>query len=206
LWANYNPEELATPEGFLRNPELVWRWYAQRRDLIAACAPNAGHRALAELETFYDDYLLITQNIDNLHRAAGSSDPVEVHGNIFRYKCFDNHHAAQSLPEGDEIPPRCHCGSMMRPDVVWFGELLPADHLERAYAALAQCDAVLVVGTSGQTYPAAGFPGIARQAGARVVEVNPERSTISGFADVFVGAGAAVALPPIVERTRTLRE
>jgi NAD-dependent deacetylase len=205
LWANYSPEELATPEGFLRNPELVWRWYAERRRMIASCSPHAGHCAVAELETMYDRFLLVTQNIDNLHRVAGSTDPVELHGNIFRYKCFDNHHAADSVPDTGEIPPRCHCGSLLRPDVVWFGEMLSAEHLDRAYAALTVCDAVLVVGTSGMVYPAAGLPGVGHEAGARVVEVNPEPSAISGIAEVFVGAGAGEALPGVVARVRALR-
>jgi NAD-dependent deacetylase len=205
LWANYNPEDLATPEGFLRNPELVWRWYAERREMIARCAPHAGHFALARLEALFDEFTLLTQNIDNLHRAAGSTAPVELHGNIFRFKCFDRGHPVAELPGGDRIPPRCHCGSMIRPDVVWFGEILSQDDLARAYEALALCDVILVVGTSGIVYPAAGFPAIARQAGARVVEVNPEVTPITAGADVFVRSGARDALPAIVERVAELR-
>jgi NAD-dependent deacetylase len=205
LWADYNPEELATPEGFLRDPSLVWRWYVARREMMAACKPHAGHYALAELETLFDDYILLTQNIDNLHRVAGSSELVEVHGNVFRYKCFDNHHAVEALPAGGAEPPLCHCGSMIRPDVVWYGEMLDADNVERAFEALSRCDVVLVVGTSGIVYPAAGFPGAAKQSGASVIEVNPERTPITEVADVFVQAGAGEALPPLVERVKELR-
>lgn len=205
LWEDYNPEDLATPEGFLRDPPLVWRWYVARRAMMAECKPHDGHYALARLEKLYDHYLLLTQNIDNLHRAAGSSSLVEVHGNVFRFKCFDNHHPVETLPQSDEEPPRCHCGSMIRPDVVWFGETLDSHDLEVAFDALSACDVVLVVGTSGIVYPAAGFPGVAKQSGASVIEVNPEISRITADADVFVQAEAGKALPPIVERVEELR-
>jgi NAD-dependent deacetylase len=205
LWANYDPMELATVEGFRRDPALVWRWYAERRALIAELRPHAGHRALARLEEMFDDFLLVTQNIDNLHRVAGSKALAELHGNIFRYKCFDRHHPVDELPPGDDVPPRCHCGSMLRPDVVWFGEILPAVEIDRAYAALAMCDVVLVVGTSGLVYPAAGLPGIGRQAGARVVEVNPEQTPISAQAHVCITAKAGDALPLLLERVKALR-
>lgn len=199
LWANYDPEELATRDGFARNPGLVWRWYAERRAMIARTRPHAGHAAIARMPPLFDEFLLLTQNIDNLHSAAGSRDVVELHGNIFRFKCFARGHPAAGVGDdpGDD-PPRCACGSFLRPDVVWFGELLDPAHLERAFAALAACDAVLVVGTSGLVYPAAGFPALAREAGARVIEVNPEPSAASGVADVFVRSGAKEALPALV--------
>jgi NAD-dependent deacetylase len=205
LWKDYDPEELATPEGFLRNPPLVWRWYAARREMIARAAPHAGHVALAELEKLYDDFVLLTQNIDNLHRVAGTVSLVELHGNIFRYKCFDRHHPVDELPAGDEEPPRCHCGSPIRPDVVWYGEMLAQSAVDRAFAALEACDVILVVGTSGLVYPTAGFPSVARRAGARVIEVNPEPTPITMEADVFLRAGARAALPPLVERVAELR-
>ncbi|MDH3198935.1 MAG: NAD-dependent protein deacylase, partial [Candidatus Krumholzibacteria bacterium] len=198
-----DPAELATPEGFVRNPALVWRWYQERRAMIARAQPHAGHRAIAELETLYSPFLLLTQNIDNLHRAAGSTRLIELHGNIFRYKCFDQHHPVEQLPGSDEVPPRCACGSLIRPDVVWFGEL--PRHLEDGYCALATCAAILVVGTSGIVYPAAGFPGVAKQVGARVVEVNPEETPITAIADVFVHARAGEALPALVAAIRERR-
>jgi NAD-dependent deacetylase len=205
LWENYDPEDLATPDGFRRNPGLVWRWYAERRRMIARARPHAGHIAVAKLQTMFDSFLLVTQNIDNLHTAAGSIDVVEVHGNIFRYKCFDRGHpVADPGPSVDE-PPRCTCGSYVRPDIVWFGELLDAEHIERVYAALDACDTILVVGTSGMVYPAAAFAGVARDAGARVIEVNPERTPLTALADVFVKSGARDALPRIVEAVRAPR-
>ena len=206
LWANFNPEDLATPQGFLKDPPLVWKWYNERRRMIGEASPHPGHYAIAAMEPLFDEFLLLTQNIDNLHRKAGSNGVVELHGNIFRFKCFDNHHPIDQLPRTDEEPPRCQCGSMIRPDVVWFGETLDPDHLDRAFAALTACEAILVVGTSGMVYPAAGFPGAAKSSGAKVVEVNPEETPISEIADVFVKAGAGEALPAIVERLKTLKK
>ncbi|MDH4037045.1 MAG: NAD-dependent deacylase [Candidatus Krumholzibacteria bacterium] len=204
LWADYNPEDLATRAGFARDPALVWRWYAERRRMIAETTPHAGHRAIARMPRLFDGFLLLTQNIDNLHTTAGSSDVVELHGNIFRFKCFENGHPA-TPDEGAGEPPRCQCGSFLRPDVVWFGEMLDPHHIDRAYAALATCDAILVVGTSGLVYPAAGFPAVARDAGARVVEVNPEPSGVTPIADVFVRAGARDTLPLLVDALERLR-
>lgn len=205
LWARYNPEELATPEGFTRNPPLVWQWYAERRRMIGQAQPHDGHVALARLETLYEHFLLLTQNIDNLHRAAGSRRLVELHGNIFRFKCFDNGHPAEVVDDDGPAPPRCHCGALIRPDVVWFGEMLDSNDLDRAFAALEACDTLLVVGTSGTVYPAAGFPEVARKAGAAVIEVNPERTPISGIADVSLRATAATALPTLVEAVALAR-
>lgn len=199
IWANYNPEDLATPEGFQRDPDLVWRWYAERRNMIAQASPHAGHTALFRLEKIYDDFVLLTQNIDNLHRRAGSQRLIELHGNIFRFKCFDVHHAAEHVDPNATSPPRCHCGSLIRPDVVWFGEMLDAHDIDRAFAAIGACDVLIVVGTSGLVYPAAGFPDAARAAGARIVEINPERTPISALADAFLGFGAAKALPELTD-------
>jgi NAD-dependent deacetylase len=198
LWAKYDPQELATPEGFLRNPSLVWQWYAERRRMISAVKPHAGHFAVAEMEALFPSFMLLTQNIDNLHREAGSEKLVELHGNIFRYKCFDRHHAIDVLPESNEVPPRCSCGSPIRPDVVWFGEMLPEGALDLAYARLATCDALLVVGTSGTVHPAAGFPSFAKQCGARVIEINPEPTELTADADVFITSTAGRALPELV--------
>ncbi len=198
LWANYSPEDLATRSGFRRDPALVWRWYADRRAMISLARPHEGHIALARMETRFDDFLLLTQNIDNLHTLAGSTRLIELHGNIFRYKCFDRDHPATPPEETQDVPPRCVCGSYLRPDIVWFGEALDAGHLDRAYAALGACDVLLVVGTSGLVYPAAGFPEIAREAGARVVEINPEPTPITPLADVFVRSGAREALPALL--------
>lgn len=202
LWANFNPEDLATRSGFRRDPALVWRWYAERRAMIARATPHDGHEALARLERIFDAFVVLTQNIDGLHTRAGSRRVVELHGSIFRYKCFDKDHPAPGPFAPGEVPPRCACGSFVRPDVVWFGESLDPAHLEAAYAALAACDVLLVVGTSGLVYPAAGFAETAKQVGARVIEVNPEETPLSPFADVFIAGGARSILPALEAQIR----
>jgi len=195
LWENFDPEKLASPEGFLSDPSLVWRWYEDRRRMISTAQPNAGHAAIARLEGYFDRFVVVTQNIDDLHRKAGSNNIIEMHGNIFRFKCFDMGHPVDELPRDDRVPPRCRCGSLIRPDVVWFGELLPEEAVERAYKALENCDVMLVVGTSGVVYPVAGFPGVARRAGARIIEINPEETPITRLADVFLEGTAGEVLP-----------
>jgi NAD-dependent deacetylase len=205
LWASYDPDELATRGGFRRNPALVWRWYAARRTMIARARAHEGHEALARLERSFEHFLLLTQNIDGLHLAAGSRRVIELHGNIFRYRCFDHDHPAPEPPESAEVPPRCGCGSFLRPDVVWFGEPLSGSDLERAYDAISSCDALLVVGTSGLVYPAAGFPEVAKSAGAKVIEVNPEPTPLSRLSDVVVRAGARDTLPAMVFRVERAR-
>lgn len=195
LWENFDPEKLASPEGFLSDPSLVWRWYEDRRRMISTAQPNAGHAAIARLEGYFDRFVVVTQNIDDLHRKAGSKNIIEMHGNIFRFKCFDMGHPVDELPLDDRVPPRCRCGSLIRPDVVWFGELLPEEAVERAYKALENCDVMLVVGTSGVVYPVAGFPGVARRAGARIIEINPEETPITRLADVFLEGTAGEVLP-----------
>jgi NAD-dependent deacetylase len=202
LWANYDPQALATRDGFRRDPALVWRWYADRRAMIAQAKPHEGHVALAQWEARVPHFTVLTQNIDGLHVAAGSRRVVELHGNIFRYKCFDRDHPAHEPFASVEIPPRCTCGSPLRPDVVWFGEMLDAAHLKTAYDALASCDVLLVVGTSGLVYPAAGFAAEAKAAGAKVIEVNPEPTPLSELADVFVAGGAKSILPALTGQIR----
>jgi NAD-dependent deacetylase len=199
LWSRFNPEQLATRDGFRRDPALVWNWYAERRAVIAAAQPHEGHRAIARMESTFDSLCVLTQNIDGLHSAAGSTRVVELHGSIHRVKCFDADHPA-SVWAADAVPPRCKCGSWLRPDVVWFGEMLDAANLECAYDALAECDVLLVVGTSGLVHPAAGFPDEARKAGARVIEINPEDTPGTTIADVRVRGGARNALVGIEQR------
>jgi NAD-dependent deacetylase len=205
LWANFNPEDLATEEGFSKDPPLVWKWYSERRNRIGEKSPHPGHYAVAEMEPLFESFNLITQNIDDLHRKAGSKNLIELHGNIFRYKCFDKHHTVDRLPRSNDIPPRCECGSYIRPDVVWFGEMLEEDDLDRAFVALSSCEAILVIGTSGLVYPAAGFPGVAKSYGAFVVEVNPEETPITDVADVSIRAEAGEVLPRLLDRIRELK-
>lgn len=199
LWANYDPQELATPEGFARNPKLVWEWYAERRARIAGVAPNPGHVALAELERRYAQFTLVTQNIDSLHQRAGSREVVELHGNIARVKCSAEETLVREFAE-NESPPRCHCGAYLRPDVVWFGEMLPADALARAEEAAEHCEVFLSVGTSAQVYPAAELPLRALSAGATVVEINPERTALTRHAHFALPGAAGVVLPLLLKK------
>ena len=207
LWARYDPEALATEQGFRADPRLVWSWYAERRRKIRACRPHAGHRALAEMEALVPALTVVTQNIDGLHADAGSSDVVELHGSIRRFKCLDAHHPfAGEPPAGEGDPPLCPaCGSPLRPDVVWFGEILPEQAVERAWRLAEECDLMLVVGTSGLVRPAADLPLVARRAGAAVVEVNPEPSEITPAADVFLRGRAGDVLPALLEGLREAR-
>lgn len=209
LWAQYDPLEMATKEGFLRNPKLVWEWYEYRFGMVKSARPNPGHLAIAELERLVHRVTVITQNIDGLHRAAGSTNVLEIHGSIQRYKCLSGRHDGYSLDDvtgQGEKPPRCPaCGDLLRPDVVWFGEYLPEDVLRQAYEASRRCDVMLVVGTSGVVQPAASLPYLAARAGAFVIDVNPERDELSDMADVFLqGMGGAV-LPALIEAIRAAR-
>jgi NAD-dependent deacetylase len=171
LWRNFRAEELATPEAFARNPELVLEWYEWRRGLIRAAEPNAAHRAIARL----DDAIVVTQNVDGLHTCAGSRDVIELHGNIFRQR---------------------RAGAYMRPDVVWFGEMLPADAVERAADAIRRADLLVVIGTSGVVYPAAGLVSLHD---GLSIEINPQASGISSACTFAIPMTAATATPPIVD-------
>lgn len=196
LWRNYRPEDLATPQAFRRDPELVWRWYDWRRGLIAAAAPNAAHLALAALAERVGSLALITQNVDGLHQRAGSREVVEFHGSIWLLRCLQCGRAGRDERVPLPIPPRCEaCGGLLRPGVVWFGEGIDPDVMERAAEAAADCEVFLVVGTAGAVYPAAGLVGIAARSGARVLEFNLERSAVSGQVDLFVPGDAAATLP-----------
>jgi NAD-dependent deacetylase len=198
LWAKYRPEDLATPHAFQRNPRMVWEWYEWRRGFVAQAEPNPGHHALARIEAARPGFFLATQNIDGLHARAGSRNLVELHGNIGRTICFDHRHLTETWEPVDEPPPRCtQCGGLLRPDVVWFGETLPAHALHRAQEAAAQCDLFLSIGTSTLVYPAAGLPFIAGSNGATVIEINPDFTPLSKLADFVVREKAGTALPAI---------
>ena len=199
LWRDFRPEDLATPQAFARDPRLVWEWYAWRRDLIAPLQPNAAHHALARLEQRAPEFLLATQNVDGLHAAAGSRKMVELHGTLWRLRCTacgaSSDDRRVPLPE---LPPRCACGGLLRPGVVWFGEALAAEDVGTAFAAARRCDVALVIGTSSVVYPAAALPEAARQAGAFVVEVNPEATPLTDLADVSLRGAAAATVPTLV--------
>lgn len=199
LWANYDPQELATPGAFRRNPKMVWEWYAARRAQIAEVQPNPGHAALAEMERHVTVFTLITQNIDGLHRKAGSRNVLELHGNIQRVKCLDRGHHVETFDESGEVPPRCpQCGSMLRPDVVWFGENLPMGAIMGAVDAARNCELFFSVGTSGLVEPAASLPYEALQNGATVVVVNPEETPLCEHAGHVLRGPAGEVLPALV--------
>jgi NAD-dependent deacetylase len=199
LWANYNPEELATPSAFKRNPGLVWRWYDMRRQKIGEVHPNPGHYALVELEKQLKDFLLVTQNIDGLHTQAGSRNVIELHGNIRRNKCFEREHAAVDVPFGLEEPPTCTvCGSLVRPDVVWFEEAMPERELKTSFRASEACDVMLVIGTSALVQPAASLPIRAKQARAKLIEVNPTTTPLTDLVDMHLSGPSGEILPQIV--------
>lgn len=207
IWARFKPEELATMNAFLRNPQLVWEWYSYRRAIIAQVQPNAGHRALVALERLVQRVAVVTQNIDNLHRRAGSRVVHELHGNIERnycVKCGTPHEMPAETPSSEV--PRCPaCGGLVRPDVVWFGEMLPEDEWDAAVRAAGAADVCLSVGTSGIVYPAASIPSIARKAGAFHADVNPEAGPLSDTADVFIQGLAGEVLPELVGALEALR-
>ena len=191
LWRNYLPEKLATPEAFAENPRLVWEWYDWRRSIIRRAEPNAGHRALAELERRKtagaqgrSSFTLVTQNVDGLHDRAGSRNIVKLHGDVWTLRCVGcgRTGANHDVPLAD-LPPRCSCGDLLRPGVVWFGEPLPVAEWESAVEASRRAQLFLVVGTSAVVYPAAGLPGLARAAGAKLVIVNAEPTPLDQTAD-----------------------
>lgn len=200
LWANFKPEELATPRAFGKNPKLVWEWYAWRRELVAKTAPNAGHRALAALAAIFPQFTLITQNVDGLHQRAGSTDVIELHGNIARTRCFNEDTIVTEWADSGDVPPRCpRCGGFLRPDVVWFEERLPEDELFRAFAAAETSEVFLSIGTSGVVYPAADLPFRALAVGATVVEINPAPTLLAQKCDYVLAGAAATVLPRLVE-------
>lgn len=204
LWKKFRAEELATFAAFQANPDLVWEWYQYRREVINKIKPNPGHYAIAEMTNLFDNFQLITQNIDDLHRLAGSEDILELHGNIKRNRCLECGHMNYN-EEFDQFPPMCKCGGRIRPDVVWFGELLPAGALERAYEATRSCDLFFTVGTSGFVQPAASLPPTARQHGAFVVEINIEPTELTFIVDQHFRGKSGEVLPAIVDKIKELR-
>ncbi len=209
LWARYDPMLMASREGFMSNPKLVWEWYEYRFGMVEAAQPNPGHVAIAELEQLIPSTAVVTQNIDGLHQAAGSRNVFELHGSIRRYKCLNGRHAGFTRADlvGQEKPPRCpRCGDLLRPDVVWFGEYLPEDVLATSYALSERCDAMLVVGTSGVVQPAASLPYVAARVGATVIDVNPDRDEIARMADIFLQGTGGTVLPTLVAALRAAQQ
>jgi len=201
LWKTHRAEELATPSAFSHNPKLVWEWYNWRRTIIFAKEPNPGHKVLAEWEKTFASFVLITQNIDGLHQKAGSHNILELHGNIWRLRCvkegtvIENHEVPLK-----EIPPHCpNCQALLRPDVVWFGESLPSSILHQAFIHSSQCQVILVIGTSAVVQPAASLPLTAAEAGAKIVEVNPNPTPLTPSSD-FSFRGKAGEVLPLIDK------
>jgi len=197
LWQRYRPEQLATPEAFRADPKLVWRWYQWRRQLVSRASPNPGHLSLARIQQLQPEFHLVTQNVDGLHQRAGSKDVIEYHGNILRSRCTRD----GCLPDVGDLPgepPACPaCGAPVRPDVVWFGEPIPAWAHDEAMHATGNCDVFMAIGTSAAVYPAAGLARLAQQGGAMIVEVNPEATPLSAGADYTLRGPAGTVLPAL---------
>lgn len=200
IWRKYRAEELASPQAFAQDPKLVWEWYNWRREIIAATEPNAGHRALVEIERTIDDFTLITQNVDGLHDLAGSKHPLKLHGDIWETVCTrcGERCVNREVPL-EHLPPYCHCHprAVLRPAVVWFGEALPYAVWEEAEAAVKRAELLLVVGTSAVVYPASGLITIGMRNGARTVEINAHLTPISDSVDLRLGGNAAEILPDL---------
>ena len=203
LWASYDPQQLATMQGFRANPTLVWDWYQYRLGLVERAQPHAGHLAVAALEQQLRGVVVITQNVDGLHARAGSRDVLELHGSIRRFKCLRGHGGlnVEDLAGQSESPPRCPragCDALVRPDVVWFGEQLDAGIIQRAFVESEACDVMLIVGTSGVVHPAASLPYQAWNRRARIIEVNPLRSELTDLAHIFLQGPAGQVLPDVL--------
>jgi NAD-dependent deacetylase len=207
LWTKLSPDELASFDGFMREPKKVWSWFQQQKEIMHSARPNESHYALATMETLVKDFTLVTQNIDNLHRRAGSKHVLELHGNIERSYCMKCGKYVSEVKITEEHPvPYCQCGGIIRPDVVWFGETLPEEEYSKAVTAASRCELFISVGTSAVVYPAAALPLIAKQNGAYVVEVNIEYTELSSHADETLIGKASEVLPQLVELMKKERQ
>jgi NAD-dependent deacetylase len=200
LWSKYDPQDLATPEAFARDPKLVWRWYAARAATVRAAQPNDAHRALVTLQRFVGHVTLVTQNVDDLHVRAGSQGIIALHGSLLAARCSAGCAGTVEADYSRKSPPRCPtCGALMRPDVVWFGEQLPSAALEAARTATLACDVFLSVGTSNLVEPAASLPWLAAAHGATVIVVNPDmRGQRTGPSIIPLAGPAGLLLPRLV--------
>jgi NAD-dependent deacetylase len=199
LWAQYSAEDLATPEAFRRDPVMVWNWYAWRRELMRRAEPNPAHRAIAQLEKLVESVTVITQNVDGLHRDAGSTDVIELHGNIWNNLCSECKQVVVEIQHGTDIPPRCpHCNGCLRPGVVWFGEALPAAAWGRAAEILESADVFFCIGTSSLVEPAASMPRYARSRGRTVIQINPEATRHDEIAQYVLRGKAGEVLPALL--------
>ncbi len=198
LWRRHRVEELATLQAFRNDPVLVWEWYHWRLQLVRESAPNAAHTALSQLEEKINALWIVTQNVDGYHQQAGSRQVLELHGSIRRARCLECGEK-MTTPVGEGVP-RCHCGGMLRPDVVWFGETLPMSELQQAVEIARSCDLFITAGTSGLVEPAASLLSVAAVAGALIVEINPVRTVASHRVDIILDDAADLVLPEITAR------
>ena len=206
FWSKFRPEDLATARGFRRDPRMVWEWYDWRRKMVAEANPNPGHSALAEMESIFPEFQLITQNIDGLHQRAGSKKVIELHGNISKTKCFEENTPVERWAETGHVPPKCpRCGGMLRPDVVWFEEAMPMNEFRQAVRAT-ECDVFMVVGTSSLVYPAAELPIEAGRNGAAVVEINTTMTELTEQVQFHLDGASGIVLPALVQAVRSARE
>jgi NAD-dependent protein deacetylase/lipoamidase len=209
LWARFDPYELSSTQGWHKNPERVWGWYLWRHYLVADVEPNAGHRAIAAWQD-HAEVTVVTQNVDDLHERAGSNPVHHLHGSLFEFRCdrcdmdFTGPLPKMAEPELEVEPPICHCGGLIRPDIVWFGEPLPDEPWQHAVDATQAADVMVVVGTSAIVYPAAGLPELALSRGTVVVEVNPEPTPLTPSATISIRANASQALPELLQRLPAL--
>jgi NAD-dependent deacetylase len=204
LWKTYRAEQLATFNAFIQDPKLVWEWYDWRRGIIASKEPNEGHLALAEWEELFPNFALITQNIDGLHQRAGSKNVIELHGNIWKHRCVEENTITENhdVPL-DKIPPHCEkCGALLRPHVVWFGESLDGSILHNSFQLSSSCDVMFSIGTSSVVQPAASLPLSASEAGAKVIEINPDPTPLTGMADFSFRAKSGEFLPVLNEKLK----
>ena len=201
LWGKFRPEELATMDAFMANPEIVWEWYNWRRDLMGKVEPNQGHHAITKLEKLADRFTLITQNVDGLHQIAKTKNILELHGNIYRNKCVRCNKIVEDHIEinPEDIPICQHCEEKIRPDIVWFGEMLDKDIIEQAFSDSEKADIFFSVGTSAIVHPAASLPIAAKQSGAILVEINMEDTALTSYADYFIQGKSGEILPEIVK-------
>jgi NAD-dependent deacetylase len=197
LWKSHRPEELATPSAFIRAPQLVWEFYNWRRNLVASCDPNPAHLTLAQMEIEIDDFCLITQNIDGLHQRAGNKNILELHGSLWKLICTvcRKTRIDHEIPEQFKIPTCYHCGEMMRPHVVWFGESLDPEILRMATKMASKARTMLIIGTSALVHPANSLPMIAKYAGAHLIEVNPNKTPISPIMDLHLSGSSGEIIP-----------
>jgi NAD-dependent deacetylase len=202
IWNKLKPEELANINAFLRNPDLVWEWYQHRRRIVEEARPNPAHLAIARMEMLLNNVIVVTQNIDNLHKRAGSKVVYELHGNIERNYCIKCHTYYNEKLDFSDQAPRCKCGGLIRPDVVWFGEFLPEDQFAAAEKAVWECDTFVVVGTSAIVFPAASLIYTAKKNNACIVEINIEPTEITTLADASIIGKAGEVLPEILAQLK----